>query len=453
MKPTKNNLATDQVSFRTLLFFFLPLGLSASLVTISHVIINSTLARAPDPAIVIASYSVAMSIFALLERCAVILRQTCSTLVRDKNSYHLMRNVTLYVLGTIFLISLVIAYSPLGTFIFSTLLGVSGDMLKPTIDAYRVLMFVTIFSGIRCLYQGVIIFNLKTKWLTIGMVFRLTFMALIAWIVLLNDWVNHGYIGAYIFLAGMAVEALVSFLEGRFIVKKLPEKKKDHPIVSQSQIFRFYNPLMIASLIAVSLTPTINAVLGWSTKAEIAIASYAVALSIVHLLNSVTSYIHQIVINFYKQDKRAVFRFTLLVSFIPSVFLMIFAYTPIGIWIFQNIIGVSGELLDHSILALRFFVLFTLCFPWIDFSNGILMIRGQTKVMSFSQSGNVVAAVIALFILIFIYPSGGGSIGALAQSIGFLVELIVLLFFLNATSSNPKQIKFWRLKNIFKQRT
>ncbi|GAE94318.1 hypothetical protein JCM21714_3465 [Gracilibacillus boraciitolerans JCM 21714] len=192
MKERKAISIDQQVPFRTLFYFFLPLGLSATLVTISHVIINSTLARAPEPAVVIASYSVAMSLFALLERCAVILRQTCSTLVRDRISYRLMRNTTFYVLSAIFLLSLLLAYSPLGRGFFSGLLGVSDRMLEPTIDAYRVLMFVTIFSGIRCLYQGVIISNFKTKWLTIGMVVRLICMAFLAWLLLKNDWVNHG---------------------------------------------------------------------------------------------------------------------------------------------------------------------------------------------------------------------------------------------------------------------
>ncbi|MFC4401572.1 multi antimicrobial extrusion protein MatE [Gracilibacillus xinjiangensis] len=434
--------ATNKVSFRTLLFFFIPLGLSASLVTISHVIINSTLARASDPAIVIASYSIAMSVFALLERCAVILRQTCSTLVRDRVSYKLMRNATIYVLSAIFLLSLLIAYSPLGVLFFSYLLGVSDQTLQQTINAYRVLMFVTIFSGIRCLYQGIIISNMKTKWLTIGMIIRLAVMALIAWIVLAKNWVTHGYVGAIIFLSGMAVEALVSSLEGRITAKKLPDKLDSHPVSRQSQIFRFYNPLMVASLIAVSITPTINAVLGWSTKAEVAIASYALAISVVHLLNSITSYIHQIIINFYREDKHTVLKFTVMVSAFPSILLFILGYTPVGTWGLENIMGVSGDLLNQSILALRFFILFTLCFPWIDFSNGILMIRGQTKVMSFSQIGNVMATVVALLILIVTFPNGGGAVGAFAQSIGFLIELIILVYFLK-----------WKTKKQTKQST
>ncbi|WP_228275742.1 multi antimicrobial extrusion protein MatE [Gracilibacillus oryzae] len=331
--------------------------------------------------------------------------------------------------------------------VLSYLLGVSDQTLQPTIDAYRVLMFVTLFSGIRCLYQGIIISNMKTKWLTIGMVIRLIVMALISWVVLANNWVNHGYVGAIIFLSGMAVEALVSSLEGRVIARKIPKHLEEHSVTRQSQIFRFYNPLMIASLIAISITPTINAVLGWSTKAEVAIASYAVAVSVVHLLNSVTSYIHQIVINFYKKDKQTVLRFTIMVSVIPSILLLLLGYTPIGTWGLENIIGVSGELLDQSILALRFFILFTLCFPWIDFSNGILMLRGQTKVMSFSQIGNVIATVIALLFFIFLFPGGGGAIGAFAQSIGFLIELIILIYFLKVLSKNKSGRLFRKMRS------
>ncbi|MBS4208454.1 hypothetical protein [Bacillus sp. FJAT-50079] len=49
--------------------------------------------------------------------------------------------------------------------------------------------------------------------------------------LLKNDLVNHGYVGAYIFLAGMVIEQLVSVIEGRHLVKKLPAKKEDHPVV------------------------------------------------------------------------------------------------------------------------------------------------------------------------------------------------------------------------------
>ncbi|MEK3887850.1 multi antimicrobial extrusion protein MatE [Bacillus sp. FSL K6-3431] len=422
--------AKKAVSFRTLIRFFIPLGISASLVTISHVIINGTLARSSDPVVVIASYSVAMSLFAIFERCAVILRQTCATLVRDKQSFRLVSRLSVRLLAVILALSLIIGYSPLGKLFFSEILGVKEQMLEPTLAVYRVLMFVTIFSGIRCLYQGVIISNLRTKWLTIGMFFRLLVMASLAYILLKYNLVNHGYIGAYIFLIGMVIEALVSAVEGRQLVKKLPDKKVEHPIVHRSQVMKFYLPLLIASLISVSISPATNAVLGSSGKAEIAIASYAIAFSVLNLLVSISSYTHQIVINFFEKDARAVTRFAFIFSLVPSVLLITIVYSPVGIWGFQNIMGVSGELLEQSILALKFFILFALCFPWLDFINGVLMLKGQTKVLSYSQAGNVLLTFIALFTFIFILPNGGGLIGSLAQSIGILTETAIAFIFL-----------------------
>lgn len=427
----------QNVAFLTLVNFFIPLSLSATLVTVSHVIINSTLARSSNPAVVIASYSVAMSLFGIFERCAVILRQTCATLVRDKHSFKLVSRLTMFVLAAILIISLIIGYSPIGDMFFLKVLGVKEHMLEPTLSAYRVLMFVTVFSGIRCLYQGVIITNLKTKWLTIGMIFRLVFMGGLAWVLLHFGLVEHGYIGSIIFLVGMVVEAIVSFIEGRSIVKKIPDKKPDHHVVHSSQVRKFYSPLLMASLIAVMISPAINGVLGWSKDAEIAIASYAVAFSILNLLLSFASYLHQIVINFYEQDAKLVLRFTMIFSLIPTILLIAIAFTPIGAWGLQHVMGVSGELLDQSLRALKFFIVFTLFFPWLDYVNGVLMLKGQTKVMTFSQAGNVITTITFLIVLILLIPNGSGYIGALAQSLGVMVEASIAFIMLRRYMHKP----------------
>src|SRR5690606_32543653 len=235
------------------------------------------------------------------------------------------------------------------------------------------------------------------------------------------------------------VEALVSFLEGRLIVKKLPDELEKHKVKSKKHIFRFYNPLMIASLIAVSVSPMINATLGFTSNAAVAIASFALAHSIVLLLVSITSYTHQVVINFYNKDAAKVKRFVSFVAFIPTLLLLLLTFTPIGIQSFQQITGVTGDLKDQSIIALRFFVIFTLCFPWIDYCNGLLMLRGQTKIMSFSQTGNVIITGISLFTLFQLFPDGGGFIGSLAQSIGFLIELTILSFFINTALNQQRR--------------
>ncbi|GIP33852.1 multi antimicrobial extrusion protein MatE [Paenibacillus sp. J2TS4] len=438
--PRTSAGSTSQVRLSKLFAFFIPLGVSASLVTISHVIINSTLARAAQPEAVIASYAIALSLLGITEKPAALLRQTCSALVRDRVSFRAMSAIALYVFACVFVLGLIISYTGIGRYVFLYFFGVSESGLEDTISAYRIMMFVSIFSGIRCLYHGIIIFNKRTTWLTIGMIIRLIGMYALAQYFIMTNQVNSGSVGALIFLLGMIIEAAISVWEGRKLLKRvIPEKLEDHPITNKGQIFQFYRPLLYYSLLAVVVGPAINAMLGKTTNMELAIASYAIAFSVAQLAQSFFSYIHQIVLNFYRTDRRQVIRFTLMLSFIPSLLVGMLAYTPIGPWFMESQMGISEELMQASLGALRVFMIMNLIFPWLDFFNGIVMLRGQTKIMVWSQGSNVAITIITLIVCILAAPGWNGTIGALAQSLGFMAELIVVLFILKMLSKEPER--------------
>jgi hypothetical protein len=432
----KQQEQVQEVKMSQLLFFFLPLGVSASLVTISHVIINSTLARSAQPELMIASYAIAMSVFGITERPALLLRQTCSALVRDRVSFRSMLMIAFYLILGILILGLTISYTPLGKWLFLYLFGIDDALLAPILDIYRVLIFVTVFSGIRCLYQGVIISNMRTKWLTIGMVIRLISMYLLSLYFIQTNQVNNNQVGAMIFLCGMAIEALVSFAEGRLLVKKMPEHIEQHSYHSKTEIFQFYRPLLYSSFIAVFIGPAINAMLGKTADIKLAIASYAIALSLTFLVSSFFTYIHQIVLNFYHLNKSAVFRFTLLLSSLPCIMLGILAYTSAGPWFMQHIMGVNESLMTASLQTLRVFMIMTLIFPWLDYCNGLIMLSGQTKSMIWSQTSNIIITILTLALCVWLAPGWNGAIGALAQSLGFAGEIAVLLYVLKTTSRN-----------------
>lgn len=421
------NESAQRVPMKRLWTFFLPLGISASLVTISHVIINGTLARAPDPETIIASYAVAMSLLTITERPAVLLRQTCSALVRDRTSFSSMLFVGQAVFVSIMALGFLVSYTSLGEWIFMGLFGVSASQYPYVLDVYRVLMFVSVFSGIRCLYQGVIIFQLRTKWLTIGMVIRLAGMYLLS-LYFIRTGVTSGRVGAIIFLAGMMIEAAISFAEGRRLIRRLPAKDPEHTVESKGQVFSFYRPLLLSAFITVWIGPTINAWLGKTGDAALAIASFAIAGSLVNLVTSFFSYFHQIVLNFYKSDPGAVRRFTLTLGFVPALLIAVLAFTPVGEWLLEHAMAVRGELRDESLSALRAFIPLALVMPWLDALNGLVMVRGQTKLIFGSQAANLGMTVLMLVVLIGLNPSWNGAIGALAQSFGLAAEFAFVGF-------------------------
>lgn len=416
----------ETLTTKTLLFFFIPLGLSASLVTLSHIIINSTLARSVNSEMIIATYAIAMSVFGITERLAVILRQTTSTLVRDRESFKKMKHFSYYLIGSIMFVSAIIAYTPVGDFIFSTIFGVKEQAMVDQIQTiYQVLIYVTIFSGLRCLHQGIIIYNRQTKWLTIGMIIRLAAMYLLSLYFIKTGNIS-GVTGAYIFLIGMMIECLISLLEARTLVRKMPDSNIER-INSKSQIFSFYSPLMMSSFITVLIGPLINVFLGKTTDITLAIASYTIALSITHLFISFFSYTHQIVINFYKDHEVEVKRFAMIISFFPFILIAIFCYSGIGEYAMEHLMGVTGHLLEASLQSLQVFMIMALVYPFIDFFNGLLLIRKQTKVTIVSQSTNLILTVVLLITGVAFAAKWNGMIGALAQSLGFLAELIVVM--------------------------
>jgi hypothetical protein len=424
------------ISMRQIIVFFTPLGLSSSLITISHLIINSTLARSTNPELIIASYAIALTLLGIIERPAILLRHTCSALVRDRISFKSLSAVAILVISSLMLLGLTLSYTPLGTWIFLYLFGADPYMIDDIIGVFRIVMFVSLFSGIRCIYHGIIITNFHTKWMTIGVVIRLIVMALLAYYFVERGPIESGQVGAIIFLSGMMIECLVSFLEGRKLLRSMPNKLEGHTIESKQQIFNFYRPLLYSSMVAIAIGPAINFALGKTTNLALAIASYAIAMNVLGLVNSFFSYIHQIVLNYHRHDPNTVLRFVMIISLFPVFLLSLINFTPIGTWFLQQLMGISGNLLVETKQVLRICLLIAVVFPWLDYVNGRVMFKGENVILVRSQMANLFVVITSLFLLILFTPSWNGMIGALSVSLGFIAELIVVIYFLRGSRIN-----------------
>ena len=423
---------TRGVSAERILKFFFPLGLSASLVTLSHVIINGTLARAPQPELVIAGYAIAQSIFQISERPAVLIRQTVSALVRDRVSFRALSLLTFGVIAAIMLFSFAFAFTPAGLALIRFAFGADEELAAASLDAYRVIMFVSVFSALRCLYHGVLIRDRNTKWLTLGMLIRLAVMYAASVIILESGVSMSGGMGALIFLIGMATEAVFGYFEGRLAVRRLPARDPASKVARVRDVFPFYRPLVLSSFIGVLIGPIINIMLGKTAELDLAIASFAVASSVMNLVLSFFTYSHQIALQFYNQGAGIAIRVVAAVNLAPAALLSALAFTPAGPWLLRIIVGAEGPLLSESLAVLKFFLPYAVLFAWVDFCHGLMMLRSQTSVLIKTQSVNVFIVLTALLAAVAAVPEWNGRIGALAQSAGCAAELVALLAVLHA---------------------
>ena len=416
--------STKGISYRQLSAFFIPLGVSASLTSVTHVIINGTLSRADNAVFIIACYAVAMSLFGIIERPMIVFRQTSSAMVTDRGSFRLLSKFFMYVLAVTMLLSAGVAFSPIGGWVYTSIFGATPDMVKAISITFQVLLLVIIFSGIRGLYQGIIIKQLATNWLTIGVVARLIAMFLTAYLFTYFDYITSAS-GAIIFLVGMFVECLVSMYKGDLILKK-ELTKSDSNRLTQADVSKFYFPIMYYFLLQTILIPVIYILLAKSNDIEMGIASFALAFSITNLILGFFMYTHQLVLQFYKQNRQKVIRFLIIASILPTLLLCILCYTPVGMGFMRSVMGADEALSLATIAVLKFFIIKTLLFPWVDFLNGFLMLNRQTNKMLLAQIVNIIVVIVSLLVLVRIAPHLNGINGSIAASLGELAGFIIV---------------------------
>src|SRR5690625_1530688 len=272
----------SKLTYKQLTFFFIPLGISASLTSITHVIINGTLSRGDHAAFIIASYAVAMSLFGIVERPMIIFRQTSSALVHDRQAFKLLRTFFVYVLLIIMSLSTIVAFSPIGPWLYTNVFNANDHMVEAISITYKVISIVIIFSGIRGLYQGIIINQLATNWLTVGVVARLVGMFSISYLFVALDYITS-VSGALIFLTGMFIECAVSVYKGNSLLRNEIKEESKYKLL-KADISQFYFPLVFYFFMQTVLIPIIYILLGKSSDIEMSIASFSMAFSITNMI-------------------------------------------------------------------------------------------------------------------------------------------------------------------------
>lgn len=435
-----------KLSYKQLSLFFIPLGISASLTSFTHIIINGTLSRGEDAAFIIAAYAVAMSLFGIIERPILVFRQASSALVTDRYSFKLVHTFFIYVLCVIIAFCMLLGYTPLGQWVYMTFFNATSDMISEINISFRIITFVAIFSGFRSIYQGVIINQLATNWVTLGVVVRVIGMFFTAYLIVVFDVITSAA-GAFIFVIGMAIEALISMYKGKDILKNtLSYIKEGATKLRKIDVSRFYFPLAFYFILQALLMPIIYILLAKSSDIEMGIASFALAFSITQLMLSFFMYTHQLVLQFYKEHKQTVVTFLIFISIIPTLLLCLLSFTPVGPMFMMKVMGADEALSVATLSVLKFFIIKTLVFPWVDFLNGFLMLTRQTNRMLLAQVGNLIVVTITLLILINVTPQLNGVNGSIAASLGELAGFVIVCFIVYQLSDRGKARRMKKAK-------
>lgn len=337
---------------------------------------------------------------------------------------------------------MILGYTPIGNWVYTNIFNATDDMVGAISNTFKVITFVIIFSGIRGIYQGVIINQLETKWLTIGVVARLIAMFIVSYLLVVYDYITSAS-GGFIFLTGMIIECLVSVYKGHSLLNN-NQKQETGRDLRKADISRFYFPLVFYFLMQTILIPIIYIILAQSANIEMSIASFALAFSITQMILGFFMYTHQLLLQFHGEDTRKVVKFVIIISIIPTLLLCVLCYTPIGMKFMTVIMGADESLSIATIAVLKFFIIKTLVFPWVDFLNGFLMLKRQTNKMLIAQFGNLVVVIITLLVLVRLLPDLNGVNGAIAASLGEFAGIIIVSIIVYRMTDRYKVRKYDR---------
>lgn len=209
-----------------------------------------------------------------------------------------------------------------------------------------------------------------------------------------------------------------------------PDPTPTAPAADYRNMWWFFLPLALTfSLITFSHT-LVNGALAKLPRPEAALAGYAVARSIMHLAQNPTMMVRQVVTSLVVDDAsyRLVRRVIYRLMFIMSGAIALLGWTPVGERLLQATMGLEGEALRHTVLALRVFTVFPFFSVNRNLGQGLAILARANHLVPVATVMRLLTLAVLLAVFVRWRPLPGGAMGALAFTLTMLVEASVLFW-------------------------
>ena len=414
-----------KLKMNDLIKFFMPMAAMAMIMKASHNIINYALGKTPDTAIALSSYSVAMSLSMMIMAPIWVLSKATTAVAQNKKSAKNSIRVALQATVLVSAIMILIAYTPLSKFVFTTLMGVSEEIFPHVLAVFKVFILMPILGAIRATHQSFIALRRKTIWLTIGTIIRIISMFVITKAVIGFNLVKGSYIGALILVIGFGIEGLVWFIKGKSWLKEA--NNNDEEENSVPKIWILLLPLIIAQLINGFVGTGISAGLNRVPNPELALSSYFLSRTIAWIFLAVSFSASQMVLVFVKRhdDLQVVKKFVYVLSVVMVALISILAFTPLGEFVYVNILNVEIGLAKLALKSLAVFAFTPPAMFIVEFYQGILIKGRESKKITLCKVLNITVLTATTFILVKFAPQLGGMIGSISFTVSFYFEAAI----------------------------
>jgi len=389
------------------------------------------IARSTEPKFNLAAYGVAYSLALIIEAPIIMIMSASIALVKNSQSFYKLRNFTYSANGIITLLMLIVTTPPIFYFITERLIGLPGEVSRLTHIATVILIPWPGAIGYRRFHQGLLIKNNLTRRVAYGTIVRLLSMSICATLLFFSGIVEGVIVGATSLSFAVIMEAIAI----RFMVQSTIKKiKSDDAISTQSltykEIYKFYYPLALTSLIGLGVQPLVTFFVGQSRMSLESLAILPVVTSFVFIFRALGLSYQEVIIALMGENKeglKPLLKFAMYLSGILVSVLALFAFTPLSDFWFFTVSGLSESLSRFAQLPLMIMFFFPALTVLISIQRGILVSDKNTKPITMGTTTEFVTIVITLLILINFLD----FVGAVAATIAFVVGRLAANLYLS----------------------
>ncbi len=219
--------------------------------------------------------------------------------------------------------------------------------------------------------------------------------------------------------------------KGMNIIKPFTNKiiKQQEDGISIVNQLTFFVPMALTSILIIITHSLFNAGLARLPSPEVYISAFAVSKSLMHLIQSPVMMVRQTFTALVDDQKSYLKVRNFIIGLISLLVLLltVIAYTDLARWIFKNLMGISGDVLEKSIIILRVLVIFPIGAALRNVMQGLSIKFNLTPLFPLATSVRIIyVTLIVVFIeQITLYISPGVIAGLMFFG-AILIEGIVL---------------------------
>jgi hypothetical protein len=381
------------------------------------------IARMPGPEFNLGAYGVAFALAILIEAPVIMLMSAATSLVKDRISYLKMRNFSRgLILGTTLLL-LIVLVPGVYRWLTETLLQLPAEVADLTYGALWFFLPWPSAIGYRRFLQGVLIRAGKTRLVAMGTLIRLLAMTVAALLGYLLLDIPGAWVGGLALGTGVTVEAIAARFMAAETVRDLLAEEGNSAYTGRTVTYRaiatFYLPLVLTSLIGLTIQPLLTFFMGRSVSPVESLAIYPVVHSLSFFFRSV-GFAYQdaaiALIGERFEHYRELRRFCFTLGAVATAGLALVAFTPLFQLWFTVLSGLTPELTSFALIPARIIVPLPFLSVLLSFQRAILVEGRRTQHITWASVIEVTTVAVLFLTLGF----GFEVVGATAAFTAFL---------------------------------